>query len=268
MIIEPVPTNPRSPVRRFMRVVGITLPVLLLGAVVAAGVLGPRPAPPEPAPSGPVATAAGSLLPQVVAPDVLDARIPPVEADLRVLTIAAAQARLAAADQEPIAVAGTLGDVAAVTDCRAAAGDTRGSLGPLCERSARLIDGPATAGGLHIHLHIPAGVRLPGPFEVPGTTAAMPVVLIGRSVGPDAPCVTSQRGCGEQLVLDRVAWLDGAAWDPGPVFDAGLEVAPPAIALRGLDSAQTLATGWSGTILVSALIRPSTLVAVDPVAAQ
>ena len=51
MIIEPTPTNPRSPLRRGLRVAGLVLPVVLLGAVIGAGLLGPRPEPPPPAPS-------------------------------------------------------------------------------------------------------------------------------------------------------------------------------------------------------------------------
>ena len=43
MIVEPVPTNPRSPLRRGLRVAGIALPLVLLVGVVAAGALGPQP---------------------------------------------------------------------------------------------------------------------------------------------------------------------------------------------------------------------------------
>jgi hypothetical protein len=70
------------------------------------------------------------------------------------------------------------------------------------------------------------------------------------------------------MVVERVTWADGEAFEPGPIYDAGLEVAPPALAYRNLDSAKTLAIGWSGTILMAALIRPSTVNAVDSTAAR
>ena len=37
---------------------------------------------------------------------------------------------------------------------------------------------------------------------------------------------------GERLVADLVSWADGAPFDPGPVFDAGLEVPLAAVAYR------------------------------------
>ena len=45
MIVEPAPTNPRSPIRRTLRLVGIAVPVMLLVGIVAAGALGPQRAP-------------------------------------------------------------------------------------------------------------------------------------------------------------------------------------------------------------------------------
>ena len=37
MIVEPVRTNPRSPARRTLRLVGVAVPVVLLVGIVAAG---------------------------------------------------------------------------------------------------------------------------------------------------------------------------------------------------------------------------------------
>jgi hypothetical protein len=113
----------------------------------------------------------------------------------------------------------------------------------------------------------PPGVRLPPAFEDANPDNPMPVVIVGRSEDPGAACTTSLRGCGERLVADLVSWADGAPFDPGPVFDAGLEIPPASVAYRRLDEAETLAAGWSGTILVAAVVRPRTVAEIDPAAA-
>ena len=51
------------------------------------------------------------------------------------------------------------------------------------------------------------------------------------------------------------------------MFDAGLEVPLASVAYRRLDEARTLATGWSGTVLVAAIVRPRTVAEIDPAAA-
>ena len=48
MIVQPTPTNPRSPIRRALRVIGLTMPPLLLVIVVGAGLAGPKPEPAVP----------------------------------------------------------------------------------------------------------------------------------------------------------------------------------------------------------------------------
>ena len=116
-------------------------------------------------------------------------------------------------------------------------------------------------------MRIPPGVRLPPAFEDADPDDPMPVVIVGRAEDPGAPCTTSTRGCGERFVADLVSWADGAPFDPGPVFDAGLEVPLASVAYRRLDEAKTLATGWSGTILVAAIVRPRTVAEIDPAAA-
>jgi hypothetical protein len=281
MIIEPTPTNPRSPLRRAMRVAGIVLPVVLLAAVIGAGVLGPRPEPPalEASPGAPPLGDASqladdpSLTAETAPPRQIPAgpvpSFPTVAADLEVLAVPAAQPRLAGADGLPIAVAGYLSDVSGPAACAAAMGDTRRLLSPLCERLARLItaDQGAADPGVHLHVRIPPGVRLPPAFEDAGPDEPMPVVIVGRAEEPGAPCTSSARGCGERLVADRVTWANGAAFDPGPVFDAGLETPPASVAYRRLDEAKTLAVGWSGTILVAAVVRPRTVAEIDPAAA-
>ena len=106
MIIEPTPTNPRSPVRRALRLAGLLLPVVLFAGVLTAGLAGPRPEPVAPdASGGPVAPNApsGSLVPvpsavpaAVVPPGGPGRAFPAVAADLSVLSVAEAQDALAA----------------------------------------------------------------------------------------------------------------------------------------------------------------------------
>ena len=275
MIIEPTPPSPRSPLRRALRVAGLVLPVVLLGAVIGGGLLGPRPASPAQEAS-PVATqlADGPGIPvQTTPPRQIRSgplpSFPTVTADLEVLSVPAAQPRLSGASGLPIAVAGYLSDVSGPAECAAAAGDTRRLLSPLCERVARLItaDRDGADPGAHLHVRIPPGVRLPPAFEDASPDDPMPVVIVGRAEDPGAACTTSARGCGERLVADLVSWADGAPFDPGPVFDAGLELPPPSVAYRRLDEAEALAAGSSGTILVAAVVRPRTVAEIDPAAA-
>ena len=271
MIVQPASTNPRGPVRRALRIIGLTVPPLLLVIVVGAGLAGPKPEPAVPeasqlavAPSLPAPTAPSTRLLAGPLP-----AFPAVAANLEVLSVPAAKPRLMGAGGLPIAVAGYLSDVSGPAECTAADGDTRRLLSPLCERAARLViaDGSATDPGAHLHVRVPPGVRLPPAFEDADPDTPMPVVIVGRAEDPGAPCTTGRRGCGERLVADLVSWADGAPFDPGPVFDAGLEIPPASIAYRRLDEAKTLATGWSGTILVAAVVRPRTVVEIDPGAA-
>jgi hypothetical protein len=273
MIVQPTSTNPRGRLRRVLRAAGFIVPPVLLLLIVGAGVVGPRPesTPPPASPSATdpvtVATAAPDTL--AVVPDTL-AGFPDAGAGLAVRSIAEAEPLLARADGAPIAVAGWLGTLQADPACTTATGDTRGILSPLCERRMRLEPGPAaSAAAAHLHVRVPPGVRLPPPFEWPGAERAdpIPVVLVGRAAQPDAACAGSSRGCGEQLELDLVTWAGDSPFQPGVIFDAGLEVPPPAIAYRRQADAEALAIGWSGTILVSAVVRPATVAAIDPEAA-
>jgi hypothetical protein len=271
MIVQPTPTNPRSPFRRALRVIGLTVPPLLLVIVVGAGLAGPKP---EPAVPDASQLAVAPSLPAPIAPSPQRAEaplpvFPTVAADLEVYSVTAAKPRLGAATGRPIAVAGYLSDVSGPAECTAAEGDTRRLLSPLCERDARLIvaDRDAKDARAHLHVRVPPGVRLPPAFEDTDPEDPMPVVIVGRSEDPGARCTTSTRGCGERLVADLVSWADGAPFEPGPVFDAGLEVPLASVAYRRLDEARTLATGWSGTVLVAAIVRPRTVAEIDPAAA-
>lgn len=276
MIVEPTPTNPRSPVRRALRLAGLVLPVVLLAGVVAAGLLGPRPAdlppldsdpPLEAAASNPMAAADASSSPTPVpAPSGPGPGFPAVAADLSVLSIVEAQGAMAHSPGRPIAVAGYLDRVRTADGCPASAGDARGLLSPLCERSALLVvaSGDAANTGAHLHLRILPGVRLPAAFEDAVADAPMRVVVVGRGDRTGALCGNPERGCANRLTADLVAWADGSPFDPGPVFESGPEALPPAIAHRYLDHARSLVVGPSGTVLMSALVRPRTVAAIDP----
>ncbi len=268
MIVQTGSTNPRSPVRRGLRLLGLLTPLVLLVVIVGAGVLGPKPEPPAPVPS---LAAVASLAPSPSAESPLlvagpGPGFPTVAAKLGVRNILEARAELVAASGQPIAVAGILESVLAADACAAAKGDTRGPLSPLCERRARLVLTPGAARGEpHLHVLVPPGVRLPPAFEDTIADDPMPVVIVGR--GPATPCTAGERGCGQTLTADLVAWAGGATFDPGPVFDAGLQVPPPDIAYRNLAAAEALAIGWSGSVLVAAAVRPATVGLIDPEAA-
>ncbi len=271
MIVQPASTNPRGPVRRALRIVGLTVPPLLLAIVVAAGLAGPKPEPLTPEPSQ-LAVVPSLRAPTAPSPQPVDAPLPAfpaVAANLEVMSVLAAKPRLTGATGRPIAVAGYLSGVRGPAECVASEGDTRRLLSPLCERDARLgvADRDPADPGAHLHVRIPPGVRLPPAFEDADPDDPMPVVIVGRAEDPGAPCTATTRGCGERFVADLVSWADGAPFDPGPVFDAGLEVPLASVAYRRLDEAKTLATGWSGTILVAAIVRPRTVAEIDPAAA-
>lgn len=267
MIVQTGSTNPRGPVRRVLRVVGLVTPLVLLVIIVGAGILGPKPEPPASLPS--LAAVSPDPLPSVPAPVLVAGPgpgFPTVVANLGVRSILEARAEMAARPGQPIAVAGILERVETGDGCPSARDDTRRLLSPLCARRARLVLEPAAARGEpHLHVLVPPGVRLPPAFEDAAPDAPMPVVLVGR--GPTAPCAADERGCGGTLTADLVAWADGAAFEPGVIFDAGLVVPPAAIAYRRLAAAEALAVGWSGSVLVAAVVRPATVASIDPDAA-
>jgi hypothetical protein len=262
-----------------MRLAGLVLPVAVFAGILTAGLAGPRPEPVRPdASPGQVAPDAsrGTVTPvpsaapvAVVPPGGPGRGFPAVAADLSVLSVAEAQDALAAGDGRPLAVAGSLQDLQTAGECALAGGDPRGPLSPLCERRARLVVAGVDAAnpGAHLHLRIPPGVRLPAAFEDATPDEPIRVVIVGRGAGPDAPCTVALRGCGEHMTADLVAWADGDPFDPGTVFDAGLGVAPPKTASLHLDDARRLVVGPSGTILISAVVRPRTVAAIDPDAA-
>lgn len=275
MIVEPAPTGRPGRWRRSRRALALVTPVALFAGVVAAGALGPKPAP-VPTPRPPVAQASDAPAASPAdapAPSPSPTPVPSfptVAADLAVLSIGEAAARIDAATSGPLAVEGWLDEVGAYAPCADAAGYVRGQLGPLCLRHARLHAGPEAIGpAAYLDITIAAGTRMPEPLEEAGGAGRrIPVVLVGhRGPRPD-PCFPTTSECNGTIVVERVTWADGVPFDPGPVFDAYLEGTPPGWPLTNLESAETLAIGWSGTILQAALVRRSTVAAIEPAAAR
>ena len=276
MIVQPTPTGPPATRRRWLRAAALVTPVALLAAAIAAGLAGqwataiPRttipPAGSEP-PRVAAVVAAATPTPVPILPPV---NHPTVAADLAVRSIADVQQWLSDVTPGPVAVFGWLTDLHPTGACPAVGGDTRGALGPLCPRRARLVDGSLDGDASHqIYLTIPPGTRLPPALERPARLPdALPLVVVGHTGALPHPCVGDPNACRSDLDVERVTWADGSPFDPGPVYDAYLDVAPPDVALRNLDSAETLAIGWYGTILQAALVRPSTVARIDPAAAR
>ena len=226
MIIEPTPTSPRSPLRRALRVAGLVLPVLLLGAVIGAGVLGPRPELPSPGSSQVAAAPDATSLPSAAATPgpvtvaIADDPLPPgTFGGLSVRTVVEALAgRVRVPPGAVVAVSGFLRmERPAAGACAAEPG---GDMGPWCERRAILAEwwwtsmstltGPVPP---HLHLAVLAGVRLPqaalaAEQEVGGGGAQ--VVVIGRFGTPPAGCPGEPSDCGDVFLVERFAWADGA----------------------------------------------------------
>jgi len=282
MIIEPTPTNPRSRIGRAARMLGLALPVLLLAAVVGGGVLGrsAAPASPEPSPAQTAAAAAApdrSATPEIEAVDGGGERaLPEVIGNLAVRTVTEALAiRDDSGPDLVVAVAGHLGMLRPAEGCT---DPVAGPLGPLCERQGVLTEEPwvTTGGGafstlgVHLHPRFPVGVRVPDEAGRSTTQAGGPplVVVLGRFEAGGDDCQPAGFRCGRTFVADRVAWVDGAPTSSQLVIDAGINRTPGEWMLRHQGLAEVAAIGWSGTILVAALLHPRTVELVDPVAAR
>jgi hypothetical protein len=283
MIVEPVPTNPRSPVRRGVRLAGVTLPLVLLVGVVAVGSLGPKAAPPRTAEAAttPDPAAPGRSVAPGAATEALVVDFPDQLGGLEVLGVSAAiEARRSSGLTGFVAVAGYL----TIQDLPAECVDRYlGPYGAFCERRGVLADVPnrpfsssygsgSGFGGVGAHLHptVPVGVRLP--YEVvdastDGSAAPVAVALLGRFVDEDPPCATVGRHCGEAFVVERVAWVDGEHRRRTMIIDPALEVdwTDPSWRERRADARAAL--GSDPTSLLTAYLRPATLERIDPAAA-
>jgi hypothetical protein len=285
MITQPTPTNPTTRRGRAARLLGIALPMVLLVAVVGGGVLGRSHEPPSPEPTaavvsgvpGPAASPdpSASTPADGVAPALaLDTTLPTVAGDLAVWTVTEAQAaRTTTPADRVVAVSGYLGIPNPPTDC----GDpVLGPLGPLCERNAILTEQPwapssdasfATTGP-HLHPRFPVGVGLPDELTGPDAATVGPpaVIVLGRFESRQGNCAPTGGGCDEGFVADRVIWVDGTWLPSTPMVGPGVDGLPREWMLHNQPIAEVAALGWSGTILVEALLRPETVASVDAAA--
>lgn len=285
MIVEPAPSNPRGLGRRALRLAGIILPAVLLVSVVTAGVLGPRPpaqTPPTDAPAAQIASpdaspdASPPVAPSPAAlpttsPD--NGPFPMVVAGLTVLPVSDARLRGRSGSMSPIAVGGYLAGVRTAGACAddaggSAPGPIEGSL--LCVRIATLTAEPASTDATRSHatmsrlrVVLPPGIRIP---ELGGAIAPA-LVIVGRTLQASSSCDSFTR-CGATFTADRIAWASGAVTDVVPVVDAGIDPSPSEWILHNRSQAEALATGFSGTVLVSALVHPETVALLDPAASR
>lgn len=287
MIVERVPTSPRSPAGRAIRLAGLAVPALLLAGVVTAGLLGPRPearsaaerdasAPPSVALAAP-----GSIAP---APDDAPSPVtfPRSARDLPVRSVAAtrdAQGRNPQA--HVIAVAGYL----TIEDLHPSCVDRwLGSFGRSCAGRTVLADAPtrpfpsSTGGGAgfgalgaHLHPTFPPGVRVPRELKAGAGRdgSPVPVVVLGR-FDPLAAgsCMPGNRGCDEAFIVERVAWVDGEIYRASTMIDPGLRADwTDPVWRHGLDVARA-ALAPPRTLLRTVFLTATTLGEVDQAAAD
>ena len=201
MIVQPASLGPSGKPRRVLRVVGLVVPVLLLGGVVAAGVLGPSPAPAPPSTAPVVAVASPAATPSLSSPQPASAAVvfPSTIAGLDVHGVQyTLEARNRGIARGLVAVAGYLGldcdprhlRRRATRDLRPVLrADRRARRGSLVRRHAqRSPDAP----GFHLHPQFPVGVRMPSQatnVALSPSTATPPVVVLGPVQRPAGEAV-------------------------------------------------------------------------------
>ena len=260
------------------------VPLALLAGVVAFGILGPRvEAPgatatlsPAPAAAQPDATPALASTPDVAVPDVAVAgRTPAYPSRVLGLPVRSVSevlaARAAGETGGLVAISGHLGLRDLPETCR----DARlGPYGAFCARVGILAQAPWAADtgfaqlGPHLHPQFPVGVRVP--FRVAEVArsgwAASAAVVIARFDDPRARrCVPVVRHCGEELVVERVAWVEGEDYPRTVTVDPA--VTPDPGTTRSLAPAATRAASHlpEGSMpLLTALVRPGTITWMDP----
>ncbi len=272
MIVEPVPTNPRSPVRRVIRVVGMAAPAALLVAVVTAGVLGPRA---EPAPtSRPPAPATVDTAPPATAPAPTSTPAPWLAVDappasftgLRpkpIQDVVAAHA--ASVTQGLVALDGWLSIAEARPQCDPL---PQGALGPWCRRAGMLVAEPWTGESAnsrplapHVRVTIPLGVMLPGAVRAGSDSAPLRVLLLGRFEREGAPCDSAGWGaCESGFIVDRIAYSAGDRVGLTTLIAPGLDRERRANPLERIAAPDIP--------LLAVYARPAIIVAVDPATAS
>lgn len=280
MIVEPSPTNPRSPARRALRVLGLTAPILLLVGVVAVGALGPPPVErgsPSPAAATALPDARSTAAPALVA-DGTTVPFPASWIGLRVRDVADTEAERAAGRATGIlAVSGYLSYGSVAWTCTDAYLDVDRSA---CQGRAVLADQPHPVGGgagasglvsigPHLHPTFLPGTRSPAPDDTPGSPRGepIPVVVLGEFPDPAVACAPDTPGCGESFTVERVVWVAGTPWAPVLTVDPAMGVDPniPEITVSVDEAEQALGRG--ALPLAASVVRPGALATLDPVAA-
>ncbi len=290
MIVEPVPTNPRSPIRRGLRLIGTAVPLVLLVGVVAAGSLGPQSeaadrSPESAADRSPEASATRDVRPAPTSAPI-DAAGNPVTfpetwIGFRVRGVADTQAerveQAATGTGGIVAVSGFLSYGSLPWTCVDAyldldEGACRGRA-LLADRAVlpTSTDGTSYADvGPHLHPVFPPGVRGPAPDDRPGSNRGepIPVVVLGSFDAAPGDCPPGARRCGEGFVVERVVWVAGAPWGPTLTIDPALRVEPNIPEIQEAVDVAVTALGRGSLALVTAVVRPAALAGVDGIAAE
>jgi hypothetical protein len=279
MIVEPAPTNPRSPGRRALRLVGLAAPLVLLVGIVAAGALGRPASAPTPHPSPVTATSPTPSALVALLPDGTSTPFPDGWVGLRVRTVAETQALRQAGDAEGfLAVGGYLSYGTLSPRCVDAYLDTDPAVcaGRSLFADVAVIATDATGGvfdaiGPHLHPLFADGVRAPTPGPTPGSPARgpIPVVVLGRYTDSrGVPCSPTSRDCGEAFAVERVVWVAGKPWGETLGVDAALDIEPNAPEVAATVEAASDALGQGALQLRTAVVRREVLDIVDPDAAD
>jgi hypothetical protein len=283
MIVEPAPTNPRSPLRRGLRLAGLTVPLFLLVGIVAAGVLGPRPAPDRPPDSSAIAAGVADSSPGATERPALvvggsQVDFPVSWIGLRVRSVAdTLTARAAGAADAILAVAGYLSYRSVPWTCGDAYVDADRTAcgGQLLLADVRSVPTPSGVGpgsiGPHLHPVLLPSTRAPAPNPDPNSPRSepIPVVVLGRFLEPPlTPCPPGQtRDCGLGFAIERVVWVAGAPWGPTLTVDPEMQVEPNIPEIDRTVAAAADALGVGSLPLATSVVRPGLLSVVDPVAA-
>lgn len=279
MIVEPAPTNPRSPARRVLRLAGVAAPVALLVGIVTAGALGPEQASVASPHSSAVAVASpfDADRPAVLA-DGSTTTFPATWIGFRVRSVTETRAERHEGGAEGIlAVAGYLsyGElpwtcVDAYLDAQAAC-DGRALLADVDVLPTEANGGVFGAIGPHLHPTFAAGVRGPTPAGGPSQprTEPVPVVVLGRYTDPvGVACSPTSRDCGQAFAVERVVWVGGEPWGVTLSVDAAMDVEPNIPEIQATVAASTDALGRGALPLRTSVVRPGLLSLVDPEAAD
>ena len=223
MIVQPASLGPRSRSRRLARSGALALPVVAFVAIVAAGLAGPArdpvPSAPVPAEATAPAVIGDGVTPTAGAAIVATRPVFPGRVDgLQVHGVRwTLDARSRGLARGRIAIAGYLGEEVAGPGCRF---DQPAFPRTACVRVAVLAADPWDGRSVserelppyHLHAQVLAGVdvRVGEPAtDRPNDPRSLAVIVVAHFDDPRAePCVPEGRHCGQELVIESVAWRD------------------------------------------------------------